>query len=63
MNGYEKQVKALLQQHGWQLLRQGKGSHEIWTGPNGGTVTVNHVCKSKFTANSILKAAGIKHRF
>jgi len=63
MNGYEKQVKELLRQHQWQLLRTGKGSHEIWVGPDGATVTVNHVCKSRHTANAIMKAAGIDHRF
>lgn len=62
MNGYEKQVKDILKQHGWQFLRRGKGSHDIWTdGKN--CVSVNHVCKSRFTANGIMKDAGIKHRF
>lgn len=62
MNGFEKQVKALLRQYGWVFLRSGKGSHEIWKGPNGDVVTVNHVCKSRHTANAILKAAGIYER-
>lgn len=61
MNGYEKQVKELLKQHGWQLLRNGKGSHEIWT-DGARCVSVNHVCKSRHTANAILKEAGINHR-
>jgi predicted RNA binding protein YcfA (HicA-like mRNA interferase family) len=60
MDGYEKQVKDLLRQHGCQLLRSGKGSHEIWQCPNGVMVTVNHRCKSRHTANAILRAAGIK---
>jgi len=34
MNGYEKQVKKILTEHGWTLLRPGKGSHEYW-GKNG----------------------------
>ncbi|QFY43005.1 type II toxin-antitoxin system HicA family toxin [Candidatus Methylospira mobilis] len=63
MNGYEKQVKALLLQAGCKLIRSGKGSHEIWQCPNGVNVTVNHACKSRHTANSILQAAGIKFRF
>jgi len=62
MEGYEKQVKMILKKHGWYLLRHGKGSHEIWT--NGKlTVTVNHVCKSRHTANAIMKQAKINHRF
>ncbi|WP_369942756.1 type II toxin-antitoxin system HicA family toxin [Xanthomonas medicagonis] len=62
MNGYEKQVKEILRKNGWQFLRHGKGSHDIWT--NGKhCVSVNHVCKSRHTANSIMKEAGISHRF
>ena len=62
MNGYEKQVKELLRQHGWWLLRAGKGSHEIWTdGKN--HVTVNYACRSRHTANGIMKDAGIAYRF
>jgi len=63
MNGYEWLVKELLLKHGCVFLRAGKGSHEIWQCPNGMSVTVNHLCKSRHTANSILKEAGIKHRF
>lgn len=62
MNGYERQVKELLKENGWSFLRHGKGSHDIWTdGSN--HVTVNHNCKSRFTANRIMKDAGIKHKF
>ncbi len=62
MNGYEKQVKELLKQHGWWFLRAGKGSHDIWT--NGKSIaSINHECRSRHTANRILKDAGIKHRF
>jgi predicted RNA binding protein YcfA (HicA-like mRNA interferase family) len=62
MNGYEKQVKEILKRHGWQLLRSGKGSHEVWTdGKN--SVAVNHICKSRHTANAIMREAGISHRF
>ena len=63
MNGYEKQVKEQLRSHGWKFLRPGSGSHEIWIGPDGKTVTVNHVCKSRHTANGIMKHAGISHKF
>ena len=62
MNGYEKQVKSILTQHGWVLVRTGKGSHECW-GCNGKTVTVPHNCKSRHTANAIMKEAKIKHKF
>ena len=63
MNGYARLVKELLTKHGWKFDRPGKGSHEIWIGPGGRTVTVNHACKSRHTANGIMKTAGIKHRF
>ncbi len=29
MNGYYKLVTEILKQHGYYLLRQGKGAHEI----------------------------------
>lgn len=62
MNGFEKLVKAILLKHGFYLLRSGKGSHEIWQHNDGRKVTVNHVCKSRFTANNILKEAQLKER-
>ena len=63
MNGYEKLVKEQLLKHGYKLVCTGKGSHEIWASENGVSITVNHACKSRHTANSIMKAAGISHRF
>ena len=63
MNGYEKRIKQLLTQHGWYCCRRGKGSHEIWRNKAGNKVTVNHICKSRFTANTILKQAGINQQF
>jgi predicted RNA binding protein YcfA (HicA-like mRNA interferase family) len=62
MNGYEKQVKEILKQNGWQFLRHGNGSHDVWT--NGKhNVAVNHECRSRHTANSIMKSAGVKYKF
>jgi predicted RNA binding protein YcfA (HicA-like mRNA interferase family) len=63
MNGYEKLVKEQLLKHGYKLVRTGNGSHEIWATEKGVSVTVNHCCKSRHTANSIMKAANIAHRF
>ena len=63
MNGYEKQIKAILTEHGWKLLRKGKGSHEYWGKDGYSPVTVNHNCKSRYTANAIMKAAKISHKF
>ena len=63
MNGYEKQVKKILRQHGWELLRAAKGSHEYWGKDKCKPVTVPHNCKSRFTANAIMKQADIDHKF
>ena len=63
VDGFGKQVRKILHNHGWRLHRQGKGDHEIWIGPNGGiTVSVDRGTRSKDTANAILKKAGIKER-
>jgi predicted RNA binding protein YcfA (HicA-like mRNA interferase family) len=61
MNGFEKQVKEILRRYGWAFLRHGKGSHDIW-GKGNQTVSVNHECRSRHTANGILRAAGISER-
>jgi predicted RNA binding protein YcfA (HicA-like mRNA interferase family) len=63
MNGFEKEVKDILKQHGWQHLRSAKGSHEYWGKPGKKPITVPHGCKSRHTANAIMKEAGIKHKF
>lgn len=62
MNGYYKAVIEQLKAHGYYLKGSGKGSHEIWT--NGKrNQTVPFHCKSRFTANEIMKQAGISHKF
>jgi len=63
MNGYEKLVKELLLKHGYKLVRTGKGSHEIWASEKGVSVAVNHACKSRDTANSIMKSTGIAQTY
>ena len=42
MNGYEKEVKKILQQHGWAFSRQAKESHEYWGKTGHGHITVPH---------------------
>lgn len=54
MNGYYQQVIEVLTRHGFSLVRHGKGSR---------TVTVSRNCESRHTANSIMKQAGIAHKF
>ncbi len=48
--------------NGYKLIRSAKGSHEIWASEKGVSITVNYACKSRHTANSIMKAADIDHR-
>jgi predicted RNA binding protein YcfA (HicA-like mRNA interferase family) len=62
MNGFYKQVIAMLKKHGYSLSRQGKGSHEIWS-KGSISVTVSVTCKSRFTANKIMSDAKINHHF
>lgn len=62
MNGYYKLVIDILRLHGYDLLRQGKGAHEIWTnGTRNQTVSKN--MPSRTMANVIMKQAGLPHRF
>jgi predicted RNA binding protein YcfA (HicA-like mRNA interferase family) len=62
MNGYEAEIKRILSNNGWSKLRNGKGSHEVWT--NGTkSETVPHGCKSRHLANKIMKQCGINHKF
>jgi len=62
MNGYYKAVIEQLKQHRYYFLRQGKGSHEIWTNDRRNQ-TVSTNMPSRDMANEIMKQAGIKHRF
>ena len=64
MAEYEKKVRNALKANGCYFLRRGKGDHDIWYSPiTGHKVTVDHVIKSRHTANGILKRCGIKHKF
>ena len=64
MADYTKYVRDRLNEHGWSFLRRGKGSHDIWTKkPTGEIVSVSKNIKSRHTANSILKKAGIGAKF
>ena len=62
MNGYYELVVKLLKQHGFSLLRQTGGSHQVWS--NGKhSVTVSTNCYSRHTANAIMRQAGVRNRF
>jgi len=62
-SNYYKEVTARLSEAGGCILRQGKGSHEIWTCPHAkNPVSVPTKIKSRHTANKILKDAGIDEK-
>lgn len=64
MAEYEKKVRDILIMNGCSFVRRGKGDHDIWYSPiNGRHVTVDGKIKSRYTANEIMKQAGIKHHF
>ena len=64
MAEYEKKVRDILSENGCSYVRHGKGDHDIWYSPiTKRHVTVDGKIKSRFTANAILKQAGIRDRF
>jgi predicted RNA binding protein YcfA (HicA-like mRNA interferase family) len=64
MQNFAKPLKKLLAQAGWELLRQGRGDHEIWHHPETGQrVTVVTFLKSRHLANAILRDAGLSKAF
>ena len=59
-----RDVVAILKANGYQLLRSGKGSHEIWhNAVTGRKVTVPRTTKSRHTASEILKQADLPKAF
>ena len=64
MADFEKKVRDILRQNGCLFVRHGKGDHDIWYSPiTNRPVTVDSKIKSRFTANGILKEAGIDYKF
>jgi len=64
MAEFEKKVRNVLKQNGWEFYRRGKGDHDIWINPDTNyKVTVDGVIKSRHTANGIMKQAKINHKF
>ncbi|MGC1177485.1 MAG: type II toxin-antitoxin system HicA family toxin [Methyloceanibacter sp.] len=64
MANFYRDLVAILRAHGCRLVRQGKGSHEIWYSPvNGRYVTVPRSTKSRHTANEVLRQAGLPKAF
>lgn len=64
MASLNKDLARLLREAGCEPVRQGKGSHEIWRSPvNGKTFPVTANIESRYTANAILKQAGLPKAF
>lgn len=64
MKGYYNEFRKRLEAGGYEYLRQGTGSHEVWWDLKT-KVKVTLVLKtnSRHTANSILKHAGLPKAF
>lgn len=59
-----RELVSILRQHGFELVRPGKGSHEIWfNAETRRSVTVPRSTKSRHTANDVLKQAGLEKKF
>ncbi len=64
MADFYRDLVAILRANGFQLSRQAKGSHEMWTNPvTKQSVTVPRTTKSRHTANDVLKQAGLPKKF
>ena len=63
VQGYTKQVIAILLANGCRMLREGKGDHQYWTGPVARRpFPVDGKIMSRAVANVVLKQAGLKER-
>lgn len=64
MAEYEKKVRQKLTENSCIFVRHGKGDHDIWFSPiTNINFTVDGKIKSRFTANAIMKQAGIDFHF
>lgn len=58
-----RRLTALLRAHGCELVRQGRGDHEIWWSPiTDKRFTIDKGGKNRHTANGALKSAGIEEK-
>jgi hypothetical protein len=61
---FDKALRKLLSAAGCRLVRQGKGSHEIWHSPiTAQNFAVPIGIPSRHTANAILRQAGLPKSF
>ena len=61
---FDRTLRDLLRAAGCALVRQGKGSHEIWHSPiTKRNIAVPLGIPSRHTANAILRQAGLPKAF
>ncbi|MFT3938767.1 MULTISPECIES: type II toxin-antitoxin system HicA family toxin [Rhodopseudomonas] len=61
---FDRELRDLLRAAGCTLVRQGKGSHEIWHSPlTNRNFAVPVGIPSRHTANAILRQAGLPKAF
>jgi predicted RNA binding protein YcfA (HicA-like mRNA interferase family) len=61
---FDRQLRELLRAAGCTLVRQGRGSHEIWHSPiTQRNFAVPVKIPSRHTANAILRQAGLPKAF
>ncbi|MCY3689333.1 MAG: type II toxin-antitoxin system HicA family toxin [Gammaproteobacteria bacterium] len=64
MANFWRRISRILIENGWVIIREGKGSHQIWGNPEKPNhISVPSNLKSRHTANNILKQAGIPKSF
>lgn len=60
---YYKRLIEILKKNGCYPIRPGKGSHERWINPKTNLpFTVHQSCRSRASAQKVLKDAGIKQK-
>jgi len=57
------ELSALLYAAGWRRLENAKGSHEKWRHPDVAHAVIVPRSKSRHTANTVLKQAGLTKAF
>jgi HicA toxin of bacterial toxin-antitoxin, len=63
-NSFTPQLKKLLSEAGCYFEREGKGDHQIWYSPlTNKRFVVDNSIKSCYTANAVLKQAGLSKAF
>ena len=58
-DNFYRALTKLIETNGGTLMRQARGSHEIWQMPDGKRATIPKPCRNRHTANGILKSLGI----